>query len=276
MTGGSAAHYATAAKNGVLTLNNSITFGGSAKTTFAYNDETVFVVVELKTNGDVDSIRLGDVSEITTYDAATAADTTGVYVMTVEDDDDTAPLAETVLIIVPDNGSNAGNSGSGSGSATQGSFTVPSGAGITVSSEEKVTSVTLTGTDVSNALSDSEKTEMNTLFGTQLVGADGKVKDKYAIMTIDILDGVKVATKYKITQVNAAMNAVYGSGTFSNDTKTKDYNRTDLTDGLAVILGGNTDITISITPYNADGSTLNESETVVIVIDNNATFKQPA
>ena len=276
VTGGSAAHYATAAKNGVLTLNNSITFGGSAKTTFAYNDETVFVVVELKTNGDVDSIRLGDVSEITTYDAATAADTTGVYVMTVEDDDDTAPLAETVLIIVPDNGSNAGNSGSGSGSATQGSFTVPSGAGITVSSEEKVTSVTLTGTDVSNALSDSEKTEMNTLFGTQLVGADGKVKDKYAIMTIDILDGVKVATKYKITQVNAAMNAVYGSGTFSNDTKTKDYNRTDLTDGLAVILGGNTDITISITPYNADGSTLNESETVVIVIDNNATFKQPA
>ena len=71
------------------------------------------------------------------------------------------------------------------------------------------------------------------------------------------------------------MNAAYGAGTFADDTKTKDYNRTDLTDGLAVILKDNTDLTISITPYNADGSTLNDAETVVIVVTNNATYKQP-
>ena len=45
------------AKDGVLTLNTGITFGGKDKKTFAYDDNTVFVVVELKANGDVDLLR---------------------------------------------------------------------------------------------------------------------------------------------------------------------------------------------------------------------------
>lgn len=43
----------------MLTLNTGITFGGNAKKTFAYDDNTVFVVVELKANGDVDLLRTG-------------------------------------------------------------------------------------------------------------------------------------------------------------------------------------------------------------------------
>ncbi len=99
--GKAAANWATAAKDGVLTLNTGITFGGNAKKTFAYDDNTVFVVVELKANGDVDLLRTGDISDIEA-DTTRAADTTGVYVMTVDNEYDQAPLAETVLVVVPD------------------------------------------------------------------------------------------------------------------------------------------------------------------------------
>lgn len=40
--GKAAANWATAAKDGVLTLNTGITFGGNAKKTFAYDVNTVF------------------------------------------------------------------------------------------------------------------------------------------------------------------------------------------------------------------------------------------
>ena len=99
--GKAAANWATAAKDGVLTLNTGITFGGKDKKTFAYDDNTVFVVVELKANGDVDLLRTGDISDIEA-DTTRAADTTGVYVMTVDNEYDQAPLAETVLVVVPD------------------------------------------------------------------------------------------------------------------------------------------------------------------------------
>ena len=150
VTGGSASHYATAAKNGVLTLNANIDLDPTSatvnKNVFAYDDDTVFVVVELKTSGDVDSIRTGSISDITAYDAATAADTTGVYVMTVEDENDTAPLAETVLVIVPDNGS--GSTG-GSGSTAIPGYTAEIGAGtVTVTYKSSNNSNTIVEADV--------------------------------------------------------------------------------------------------------------------------------
>lgn len=101
--GTAATNFANAAKNGVLTLENGITFGGTAKKVFAYNDATTVVVIELKADGSVDVIRTGDIGDIETPDVAGTrqSDTTGVYVMTVDKETDTAPLAESILVIVP-------------------------------------------------------------------------------------------------------------------------------------------------------------------------------
>lgn len=100
--------YALSAKNGVLTLNKDINLdaqnGKNAHSVFAYDSKTEFVVIDLKQkNNDVDSIRVGDFSDIVAEaDAAEGnVDLTGVYVMTVDNDQDTTPLAETVLVIVP-------------------------------------------------------------------------------------------------------------------------------------------------------------------------------
>ncbi len=105
--------YASAAKNGVLTLNKQISLdmtGGKLKQTFAYDSKTTVVVIEQKQsiNGaaaDVDTLRVGDINDIVSYTdktmGATKSNLTGVYVMTVDNDADTTPLAETILVIVP-------------------------------------------------------------------------------------------------------------------------------------------------------------------------------
>ena len=100
--------YASAAKNGVLTLNKQISLdktGGKLKQTFAWDGKTTFVVIEQKQNGDVDTLRTGDIGDVVSYADATMGTTksnlTGVYVMTVDNDTDTTPLAETILVIVP-------------------------------------------------------------------------------------------------------------------------------------------------------------------------------
>ena len=64
------------------------------------------MVIELKeNNNDVNAIRTGDYSDIVAYaDAnitATSSDLTGVYVMTVDNDQDTTPLATSILVVVP-------------------------------------------------------------------------------------------------------------------------------------------------------------------------------
>ena len=62
------------------------------------------MVVELKgANNDTDSVYVGDVGDIETArnDDDRDAYTTAVYVLTVEDDSDDTPLAELVLVIVP-------------------------------------------------------------------------------------------------------------------------------------------------------------------------------
>ena len=109
--GVSADTYALSAKNGVLKLNKKIDLNGAAdgqtkneKQTFAYDDKTTIIVIEQKESGDVDSIRMGDISDIETYDDATGADNkdmTGVYVITVDDDSDATPLATSILVIIP-------------------------------------------------------------------------------------------------------------------------------------------------------------------------------
>lgn len=109
--GVSADTYALSAKNGVLKLNQKIDLNGATgtqtkneKQTFAYDDKTTIIVIEQKESGDVDSIRMGDISDIETYDDATGADNkdmTGVYVITVDDDSDATPLATSILVIIP-------------------------------------------------------------------------------------------------------------------------------------------------------------------------------
>ena len=109
--GVSADTYALSAKNGVLKLNQKIDLNGATgtqtkneKQTFAYDDKTTIIVIEQKESGDVDSIRMGDISDIETYDDATGADNkdmTGVYVITVDDDSDDTPLATSILVIIP-------------------------------------------------------------------------------------------------------------------------------------------------------------------------------
>ena len=92
--------YATYAKKDILSLNDgdgNLTAGNQSD--FSYNNDTTFVVVELKKdNTDVDTIYVGGVSDIETD----AEGRTGVFVVTVEDDGDDTPMAEVVLVIVPD------------------------------------------------------------------------------------------------------------------------------------------------------------------------------
>jgi hypothetical protein len=99
-------YYAVTAKNGVLTMNKDIQLDKTNKaSTFAVNTSTSYVVIELNKKGDVDSIRTGDIGDIVAEkDAnkdASYNNLTGVYVMTVDDASDAAPLAETVLVVIP-------------------------------------------------------------------------------------------------------------------------------------------------------------------------------
>lgn len=101
--------YAESAKNGVLTLSKPVDLQMDGKTNndhavFAYDSKTEYVVITLKEgNADVDSIATGSASDITAKADADndMSDLTGVYVMTVDNDDDATPLAETILVIVP-------------------------------------------------------------------------------------------------------------------------------------------------------------------------------
>ena len=104
-------YYAKSAKNGVLTLSKPVDLDKGNKPnkdTFAYNDNTVFIVIEQKANNKVDTLRVGDFGDIVAYTNANKTNgadhlnnLTGVYVITVDNDDDATPLATSVLVIVP-------------------------------------------------------------------------------------------------------------------------------------------------------------------------------
>ena len=115
--GSSSDHYATYARNGVLSLSSedsNLTGGG--QTSFSYDSDTTFVVVELQSdNNDTDDMYVGGISDIEVADDDDDRDqyTTAVYVLTVEDDSDDTPLAELVMIVVPsDDATSSGGSGS--------------------------------------------------------------------------------------------------------------------------------------------------------------------
>ena len=115
--GSSSDHYATYARNGVLSLSSedsNLTGGG--QTSFSYDSDTTFVVVELQgDNDDTDDVYVGGISDIEVADDDDDRDqyTTAVYVLTVEDDSDDTPLAELVMIVVPsDDATSSGGSGS--------------------------------------------------------------------------------------------------------------------------------------------------------------------
>ena len=109
--GASADYYAESAKNGVLTLSKDVDLDKGAKadkSVFSYNDKTTFIVIEQKNGFKVDAIRTGDSGDIVSKADANKTvgpdylnDLTGVYVITVDNDDDTTPLATSVLVIVP-------------------------------------------------------------------------------------------------------------------------------------------------------------------------------
>ena len=116
--GEDASVYATAAKNGVLTLNKAIdlkaddgvdkdgkpTNTSDNRQTFAYDSKTTFIVITQKQSGDVDTLTVSnDIGDIETYDKdSDNKDMTGVYVVTVDDDSDDTPLATCVIVVVPD------------------------------------------------------------------------------------------------------------------------------------------------------------------------------
>ena len=116
--GKDASVYATAAKNGVLTLNKAIdlkaddgvdkdgkpTNTSDNRQTFAYDSKTTFIVITQKQSGDVDTLTVtNDIGDIETYDKdSDNKDMTGVYVVTVDDDSDDTPLATCVIVVVPD------------------------------------------------------------------------------------------------------------------------------------------------------------------------------
>lgn len=118
-SGAAASIYAKSAKNGVLTLSDKIDLdkdGIKDKDVFSYNDKTTFIVIEQKNGFKVDALRTGDYGDIEAFktvyeadgvtvdEAATRlanVDLTGVYVITVDNDDDATPLATSVLVIMP-------------------------------------------------------------------------------------------------------------------------------------------------------------------------------
>lgn len=111
--------YATAAKNGVLTLNKAVDLKGNDdaskpetltdnRQTFAYDSKTTVIVINQKETGDVDTLTVteGDLGNIETYDDGANADNkdlTGVRVVTVDDDSDDTPLATCIIVVVPNN-----------------------------------------------------------------------------------------------------------------------------------------------------------------------------
>ena len=105
-SGAAASVYAESAKNGVLTLNTAIDLDKGAKAdkqTFSYDSKTTFIVIDQKNGFKVDTIRTGDIGDVVAHADAEDdySNLTGVYVMTVDNDTDTTPLAETILVIVP-------------------------------------------------------------------------------------------------------------------------------------------------------------------------------
>ena len=106
--------YATYAKGQSLTVanktNSDKSFDASkgevAHERFTYlSDESLVVVVNLNDeNDDVDTVAIGDLGDINVEDANNPkdAETSAVYILNVDDNDEAAPVAKLILVVNPD------------------------------------------------------------------------------------------------------------------------------------------------------------------------------
>ena len=106
--------YATYAKGQSLTVakaNNSDKSYDSSKGEVAHerftylSDESLVVVVNLNDeNDDVDTVAIGDLGDINVVDANNPqdAETSAVYILNVDDNDEAAPVAKLILVVNPD------------------------------------------------------------------------------------------------------------------------------------------------------------------------------
>ena len=106
--------YATYAKGQSLTVakaNNSDKSYDSSKGEVAHerftylSDESLVVVVNLNDeNDDVDTVAIGDLGDINVEDANNPkdAETSAVYILNVDDNDEAAPVAKLILVVNPD------------------------------------------------------------------------------------------------------------------------------------------------------------------------------
>ena len=108
--------YATYAKGQSLTVNDDpvnnsdksfdASKGEHANARFTYlSDESLVVVVNLNDeNDDVDTVAIGDLGDINVKDANNPkdAETSAVYILNVDDNDEAAPVAKLILVVNPD------------------------------------------------------------------------------------------------------------------------------------------------------------------------------
>ena len=127
--------YATYAKGQSLTVANATNSDKSydsskhevAHERFTYlNDESLVVVVNLNDeNDDVDTVSIGDLGDINVVDANNPkdAETSAVYILNVDDNDEAAPVAKLILVVNPDPNGDAANGG-GQGEAANYSYSI--------------------------------------------------------------------------------------------------------------------------------------------------------
>ena len=107
--GASSDAYAEVGRNGGLTLNDPDKSDKSDPNNAVYNErftitsETMVLVAYMKDNNvDIDTVEVGDIGDINQpVNGVPTADTSAVYVLNVDDIDETAPVAKLILVVNP-------------------------------------------------------------------------------------------------------------------------------------------------------------------------------
>ena len=107
--GASSDAYAEVGRNGGLTLNDPAKSDKSDPDNVVHNkrftitSETMVLVAYMKDNNvDIDTVEVGDIGDINQpVNGVPTADTSAVYVLNVDDIDETAPVAKLILVVNP-------------------------------------------------------------------------------------------------------------------------------------------------------------------------------
>ena len=107
--GASSDAYAEVGRNGGLTLNDPAKSDKSDPNNAVHNkrftitSETMVLVAYMKDNNvDIDTVEVGDIGDINQpVNGVPTADTSAVYVLNVDDIDETAPVAKLILVVNP-------------------------------------------------------------------------------------------------------------------------------------------------------------------------------